>query len=182
MSGVGYHDHNWGNTSMADLIHHWYWARARVGGYTVIASDIIAEKKYGYAEIPIFPLAEGGTILADDGQVVHFTKSGEQPDPVTGKPVADTVGYDYDDAASGDHYRVTFRRENTIVQDRMIDGIKGPVRALAHLTGFDGAYLRFTGQVDVEFRAGQRDATTASAPGLWELMYFGNTLPADPRG
>ncbi len=122
-------------------------------------------------------------ILAADGRAVRFTKSGEQPDPVTGKPVADTVGYDYDDtAASGDRYRVTFRREHTIVQDRMIDGIRGPGRVLAHLAGFDGTYLRFTGQVDVESRAGQPGAATASAPRLWELMYFGKTLPADPQG
>ena len=100
---------------------------------------------------------------------------------VTGKPVADTVGYDYDPSASGDRYRVTFRRENTIVQERMIDGIRGPGRVLAHLAGFDGAYLRFTGQVDVESRAGQPGAATVSAQGLWELMYFGRT-PADPRG
>jgi len=29
VTGVGYHDHNWGNASMLDLMHHWYWARAR---------------------------------------------------------------------------------------------------------------------------------------------------------
>jgi hypothetical protein len=53
---------------------------------------------------------------------------------------------------------------------------------LARLAGFDGAYLRFTGQVDVESQAGQPGAVTASAPGLWELMYFGKTLPADLQG
>jgi len=182
VAGVGYHDHNWGNTAMMDLMHHWYWARAGVGDYTVIASDITAEKKYGYAEVPIFMLAEDGKILADDGRAVRFTKSGEHPDPVAGKPVADTVVYDSGDtAAGGDRYRVTFRRENTIVQDRMINGIKGPGRLLAQLTGFDGAYLRFTGQVDIESQAGQPGAATASAPGLWELMYFAKILPADPR-
>jgi len=37
--------------------------------------------------------------------------------PVTGKPVADTTVYDYDATAhGGGHYRVTFRRENAIVQ------------------------------------------------------------------
>jgi hypothetical protein len=38
------------------------------------------------------------------------------PDPVTGKPVADTTVYDYDATAQGGkHYRLTFRRENTIL-------------------------------------------------------------------
>jgi hypothetical protein len=26
-SGVGYHDHNWGNASMLELMHHWPAAR-----------------------------------------------------------------------------------------------------------------------------------------------------------
>jgi hypothetical protein len=95
--------------------------------------------------------------------------------------MADTIVYDYDDmAADGERCRVTFQREKTIVQDQMIDGIKGPGRLLARLAGFDGAYLRFTGQVDVESQVGQADAEAASAPGLWELMFFGKTRPADP--
>ncbi len=30
-TGVGYHDHNWGNAPMLDLMHHWYWARGAAG-------------------------------------------------------------------------------------------------------------------------------------------------------
>src|SRR6266481_10144371 len=37
-SGSGYHDHNWGDVPMLTLIHNWYWARASVGPYTIIAS------------------------------------------------------------------------------------------------------------------------------------------------
>jgi hypothetical protein len=178
LTGTGYHDHNWGDAAMPQLIHHWYWARAEAGGYSVIASDIIAERKYGYAEIPIFLLAKDGKIVADDSSLVRFSKSGEQPDPVTGKPVADTTIYDYDATGDGgEHYRVTFRRENTIVQDRMIESVKGFRHVLAQLAGFDGAYMRFTGQVTVERIGSDDDPTTGSetAPALWELMYFGKT-------
>jgi hypothetical protein len=171
LTGHGYHDHNWGNANMAALMNHWYWARAEVGDYTVIASYITAEKKYGNAEVPIFMLAKDGKIVADRGELVRFSKVDEQLDPVTGKPVANTVVYDYD-TAGGEAYRVTFHRENTIVQDRMVDAFKGPLRVLAHLTGLDGAYLRFTGQVTVEQCGGDTDETV-TGPGLWELMYFG---------
>ncbi|MCW2631819.1 MAG: hypothetical protein JWR88_781, partial [Pseudonocardia sp.] len=51
-SGVGYHDHNWGNALMSSLINHWYWARGWAGPYTVVASYITAEQKYGNAELP----------------------------------------------------------------------------------------------------------------------------------
>jgi hypothetical protein len=55
-SGVGYHDHNWGNALMKSLINHWYWARGQAGLYTVVASYITAEQKYGNAELPVFLL------------------------------------------------------------------------------------------------------------------------------
>ena len=56
----------------------------------------------------------------------------------------------------------------------MIEGIHGPKRALATLARFDGAYLRFTGQVRVErYRDGDRvDEFIDDA--IWELMYFGH--------
>jgi len=58
----------------------------------------------------------------------------------------------------------------------MINSVKGAKRMLAKLVGFDGAYMRFTGQVTVERLSG--DPVTVTAPGLWELMYFGKNLDA----
>jgi hypothetical protein len=54
-TGVGYHDHNWGNVGMQKIIHD-----------TVIASFITAAPKYGFAEIPIFLLARDGRVVGDD--------------------------------------------------------------------------------------------------------------------
>jgi hypothetical protein len=91
----------------------------------VIASDITAERRYGHTQVPIFMLARDGKILAEDGSLVRFEKTGEHPDAVTGKPAAGTTVYDYDATArGGEHYRVTFRRENTIVQARMIGSVQ----------------------------------------------------------
>jgi hypothetical protein len=177
LAGTGYHDHNWGDAAMPKLIHHWYWARAEAGGYCVIASHITAERKYGYTQVPIFMLARDGKLVAEDSSLVRFAKTGEHPDPVTGKRVADTTVYDYDATADGgEHYRVTFRRENTIVQERMIESVQGPKRALARIAGFDGAYMRFTGQVTVERIGSDPVPETVTAPALWELMYFGKTI------
>jgi hypothetical protein len=51
------------------------------------------------------------------------------------------------------------------------DGIK---RLAATLAGFDGAYLRFSGQCRVQyFRAGAL-AEEFADKAIWELMYFGH--------
>src|ERR1039457_4427341 len=91
LTGTGYHDHNWGDAAMPQLIHHWYWARAEAGGYCVIASDITAERKYGHTQVPIFMLAKDGKIVADDSSLVRCEETGEHPDPVTGKRLNHTL-------------------------------------------------------------------------------------------
>ncbi len=173
VSGVGYHDHNWGNASMADLIHHWYWGRAQVGPYTVIASDIFPRERYGSGPVPIFMLARDGDLIADDASKVHVTFDDMRVDGYTHKPVANVVVYDYVDGPVW--YRVTFRREKDLLRTKLIDVLPGPQAFFARLAGFDGAYLRFTGTATVERLAGGspvEDATERAA--VWELMYFGH--------
>jgi hypothetical protein len=172
-TGTGYHDHNWGNIVMTKVMHHWYWGRAKVGDYNVIASYIYGEKKYGYNEFPIFMLAKGGEIVADDGQKLTFTPADVFTDKETGKPVHNKLVYQYED--TGGAYRVTWNRKSSLIAFRMIDQLKGAVRFLARLVGFDAAYLRFTGDVIVEEVIGSAKPVTQKAPALWELMYFGKT-------
>jgi hypothetical protein len=173
VTGVGYHDHNWGNAALPGLVDNWYWGRARIGDFTVIASFITATDRYGGAALPVFMLAHGGTIVADDATKVRFSSGEVFTDSYTGKPVAGTIVYEYDDGA--DRYRITFRRRADLARTRFVDLLTGFTRFLARLAGFDGAYLRFTGTVTLERFEGDRVVETASQDSaVWELMYFGH--------
>ncbi len=172
LQGVGYHDHNWGDVSMAKLINHWYWGRAQAGDYSIVASYIVAEKAYGSAELPIFMLAKGGRIIADDARKVSFHLEDEHTDPKSGKPVANVVVYEYDDGP--ERYRVSYRRSETIVDAELIETVGGFKRLLAELARFDGAYLRFTGNVQLERFVNGELVENVSDPGIWEMMYFGH--------
>ena len=169
--GSGYHDHNWGNISILEIINHWYWARAQVKDFTVVASFITAEKAYGGESIPIFMLARNGQIIADDSRKVSFEARDVAFEPVTGKPVANTVVYRYD--AGDQHYVVTFRRKRDLVLHRMVDDLTGFRRFAAGLIGFDGAYLRFTGDVQIERLENGKVVESLNDQALWELMYLG---------
>ncbi|MDR0817615.1 MAG: hypothetical protein LBN35_03150 [Clostridiales Family XIII bacterium] len=172
-TGTGYHDHNWGNIVMTKVMHHWYWGRAKVGGYNVISSYIYAEKKYGYNEFPIFMLAKDGEIVADDGQKLTFIPADVFSDEVTGKPAHNQLVYQYED--EGRAYRVTWARRTSLIAFRMIDQLKGVIRLLARISGFDAAYLRFTGDVTVEEVRSGAEPLTQEGPAIWEEMYFGKT-------
>ena len=177
LAGIGYHDHNWGNVSMLTLMNHWYWARARIGDYTVIASYITAETAYGGIGIPVFLLARGDEVLADDPARVNFTVTDVHVDEETGKPVADTVIYDYDDSS---RYRITFHRRETILRHHFVDDLSEFKHMLAKLMGFDGAYLRFTGDLELQRFADDISVEHLHHEAVWELMYFGH-VRADPN-
>jgi hypothetical protein len=173
LTGIGYHDHNWGDVAMPWLMNHWYWGRAQAGPYSIIASYITAERKYGDVEVPTFLVTKGETIVAEDSAKVRFHLEGVHLDEYSGKPIGDVVVYDYDDGR--DRYRVSFHRAETIMDRKLIDEVSGLKHLLARLKGFDGAYLRFTGTVQLEHYIGGTKVEDVSDHGIWELMYFGRT-------
>ncbi|MDR3314060.1 MAG: hypothetical protein LBS96_06340 [Oscillospiraceae bacterium] len=173
-TGTGYHDHNWGDANMMQLMHHWYWGRARVGEYRIISSYIYGEKKYGYKEYPIFLVAQPGRHIADNGSYLQFKPTGAFINAETGKPVHGTLTYEYHE--NDTHLRVIYTRESSIINFKMIEQLKGVQRFGAKLIGFDGAYHRFAGTVTVERLEDGAVVEHTEAPALWELMYFGKAV------
>jgi hypothetical protein len=170
-TGIGYHDHNWGNVGLMDIIHDWYWARGQAGPYSVIASYITGHKKYDYAPVTIFMLAKDGKVVADDGTHTRFETNDTYVDPLTGKPVANVTRYRYD--GDGESYVVTFTRHSDLTRSLLIDGVHGFKKLLAEIVGFDGAYLRFTGELRVQRVVDDVVVEEFTNDALWELMYFG---------
>lgn len=170
--GVGYHDHNWGNAAIPDLLHDWYWGRAQVGDYTVIASFITAEERYGRAQFPIFFLAKGGQVLADDGRKVRFSQSTLAWDDETRKAWAPRLTWEFNDEAH--HYRVTFTQRRTLTRASLLAGLSGFPLLVTRLAELNPAYLRFTGEVTVEELEGDVvTKTTRNTAAVWELMALG---------
>ena len=171
-TGVGYHDHNWGNVGLMKVVHDWYWARGQAGPYSVIASYITSAKKYGFEPLPIFMLARDNVVIADDPAKVTFEREGIYNDETTGKPVATTTRYVYEDGE--DRYSVSFTRVRDLTLSRMIDDVKGFKHIAARLVHFDGAYLRFAGDIEVSHHHGSELIETHKDEAIWELMYFGH--------
>jgi len=171
-TGVGYHDHNWGNVGLMKIVHDWYWARGQAGPYSVIASYITSAKRYGFEPLPIFMLARDNVVIGDDPAKVRFEREGIYTDESTGKPVATTTRYVYQDGE--DRYAVSFTRTRDLTLSRMIDNIKGLKHVAARLAHFDGAYLRFAGDLEVSHHHGSELIETHMDEAIWELMYFGH--------
>jgi hypothetical protein len=174
-TGIGYHDHNWGDAPMPKLLHDWYWARAKVGPYSVVTSYVTAQKNYGYTPQTVFFLAKDGGIVADDDRKTTFATDHVSTDRESGKPVADVTRYTYVNRDM--RYVVTFEREQTILRQVFADKLPPAKRALAKLARVDSAYLRFTGKATVEKFEGDQLVERFSEPAIWELMYLGHARP-----
>ncbi len=172
-AGSGYHDHNWGDVPMQTLMHNWYWARASVGPYTVIASNITATAAYGCDTQIVYMLAKDGKIIADDHAKVSFEADRVAIDGKTGEPVADVTRYIYRDGDT--RYVASFERQTTILQAILTDRAPLLKRIVARLIGFDGAYHRFTGKATIEKFEKAVEVERFDARAIWELMYFGKT-------
>jgi len=177
-TGTGYHDHNWGNVGLMEIIHDWYWARGQAGPYSVIASYITAHEKYDYAAIPIFMLARDGVLIGDDPSLLKFEAFGPFTDSVTTKPVANITRYTY--GTDDERYVVTFTRHRDLTRNRLAERLPVVKRAAARLVGFDGAYLRFSGEIRVEHHQGAEIVDQyVTEDAIWELMYFGHARAGD---
>ena len=176
VQGTGYHDHNWGNIAMNTVLNHWYWGRARLGGYTIIAADLVAEKAYGNVRLPLFMIAKDGKILADDAMHVQVTRGGTHIHPQTGKFIDDVLTYD-EPAADGGSYTVVFERKRDIVYTSLLTLLPPVTEFFAHLAGANPTYLRIQGDVTLTVR-GAAGETTLKSTGLWEQMFFGSNTEA----
>jgi hypothetical protein len=175
LKGLGYHDHNWGNAPMSRLINHWYWGRVRIGEYTAITSDIVAARRFGFARIPLFMIADGGRILEDGRSRLSVIREDTVRHPRTGKFIDNRLIFtDY--SRDGTEYQVEYRRERDILVITR-DSLPGGQRFLAWLACANPSYLRISGMVRLTVTRGLA-VQRLEQEGLWEQMLFGSNRAA----
>lgn len=166
--GAGYHDHNWGFPGPKELMHHWFWGRAHIGSYTIIAAQLSAQAAYGNADIPILMIAENGSVVAGEGAELRYEFADEYIEPTTGVPVPSIVACNAD-YGEGKTYRITFNRKRTTLarafrnKSLVPDGIRNT-----------GAYACFAGDVQLERIEGEELVEHVTGQGVWEFAHFGH--------
>jgi hypothetical protein len=179
-SGSFYHDHNWGNISMMELFNHWYWSRAEIGPYNVIASEMISEKEFDNDNIVVFNISKDGKTIVDNGEQVELYRTFGNMHPTLNKDISDDLIFIYDDPQDDYRYEYYLFRENTIVEADMIaaslgNGLK--YRLAKMLTSIEPAYFRFTGKAELRvYKGDELIEKYASSKAVWELMYFGKPM------
>lgn len=176
-TGSGYHDHNWGTANLAKLMNHWYWSRAEIGPYNIIASEMITEKEYGKSSIPVFNISKHGKTIADDESKVQLYRSYGKLHPKLKKDLSDELLFVYEDTEKGQRYEYALdRKKNILEADLVRSVIRNKILSgiLKGITGFKPAYFRMSGMAEIRVFQDDEFVESFSSPkAIWELMYFG---------
>jgi hypothetical protein len=73
-----------------ELFNHWYWSRAEIGPYNVIASEMIAEKEFNN-ESTIVLTSQRRKTMTDNGEYVTLYRTIGKMHPTLNKQVSDNL-------------------------------------------------------------------------------------------
>ncbi len=94
ITGSGYHDHNWGNCPMNEILGDWLWSPAEVDGITTVTSSVRFNPANGGEETKFVYLAKGHEVLIDAINDEVVCLEGEKvPHPNTGKKISSDCMY-----------------------------------------------------------------------------------------
>jgi len=165
VQGTGYHDHNWGNVALPSVMDHWYWGRAQVGEYSLIFVEQIALKKYGSVRMPVFLLAKGDQILADDASYLTMQARDFIHHP-GGRSYPREVDFDWQ--RGSDWVRLTLRKPEMIEAVSLLMALPPVQRPLARLFA-NPYYFRFNTELELFIDLGDLHAREIGSA-LYEIM------------
>ena len=165
VTGSGYHDHNWGNVSPADLFDNWWWGRGRSGDQTIIASDIHGKAAVGGTDIPLFFVADDHRVQVNAyGSDVSAVESGpvRHPDPNHERPIDSAVSF-----ATADGSRAEFKiSDRLLTSSSLLSDQSFIKKAVAAIMSIKPWYSRFVSPITLKL-PGQ-----SSHEGEGTLEYF----------
>ena len=165
VKGTGYHDHNWGNVGLNEVMDHWYWGRAHIGEYTLIYVDQIAANPYGNTHRPVFLLAKGAQILTGDGGPLSMQ---------TRDLVRHEGGYsyprevDFNWKSGNEAIQLRLRQPKLIEATSLLTLLPKWQQGLARLFA-NPYYFRFNANLELDIALDALSATERG-PALYEIM------------
>lgn len=165
VKGTGYHDHNWGNVGLNEVMDHWYWGRAQIGKYTLIYVEQIGAKAFGYTRMPVFLLAKGDQVLTGDGSRLFMQARDFVPYP-GGRAYPREVDFHWQDGEDTIH--LSLREPKLIEGTSFLVTFPAWQRFLLRLIT-NPYYFRFNAELELSINFnGLRDTQRGST--LFEIM------------
>lgn len=165
VQGSGYHDHNWGNLPLPSVMDHWTWGRAHVGEYTLIFVEQVTARRYGFTRLPVFLLAKGDRVLADDSRYLTM-QAREIIQHPGGRVYPRSVDFIW--ARGDERIQLDLRQPQLIEAVSLLMALPAWQRPLARLVA-NPYYFRFNASLDLQIEL-EDVHDRVRGPALYELM------------
>ncbi|KAH7234319.1 hypothetical protein B0J15DRAFT_571429, partial [Fusarium solani] len=164
VEGNAYHDHNWGNVPMENILDNWLWGRADVHGLTIVSASVRFRQDCGGREVPLLFVVQGDEVLVNavNEQLVCL-EGVKRPHSVTRKPTSTDCIY-LVDSARGDAAEVRFNGQNKVVAT-----FPFPTTS----KDWETWYTRYAGLVTVNIVDGEKRIRTSDLGTLEIMDFFG---------
>ncbi len=156
VTGVGYHDHNWGNVSLTNMYSYWYWGRIFLPDYTFIYSVGQMTDALGKKPIAVM-LSYKGEKLVDVTTDITAEGSEFVPDKFTGAQYPQTL---------------VLRPQGSAISGTITHKLNHLVEGLSPWGASEGgghAYFRFLSDCDIKLDVAG-DKIDIKTPLLHEFM------------
>ena len=95
---------------MPKLINHWYWSRAEIGPYNLIAAELISDKDFDNEPVVVFNISKNGKTVADNGRAVKLFRTYGKMQSIAEKPLSDELKFVYEQENSNMKYKYSLSR------------------------------------------------------------------------
>lgn len=165
VQGTGYHDHNWGNVGLNDVMDHWYWGRAHLGEYSLIFVEQVASSRYGYTRMPVFMLAKGDQIITGDSRSL-IMQARDFVSHTEGRGYPKEVDFDW--SSGNESVRLRLQQPKLIEAVSLLTLLPKWQQRIAKRFA-NPYYFRFNADLEVEIKLDKINATE-HGPALYEIM------------
>jgi predicted secreted hydrolase len=186
VSGSGYHDHNWGNASIAGLFKYWWWSRVEVEDYTIISAAIRLKHIYEPEWIRYIGVMDTGGAVIDgadlDVDVSHQISDFQtNPDPLNNPNGAYPYTLEYNlVGTNGDYCDLTIDSVELLVSNCPLGpalGVDTIIIKILQMFGITPWYTSMTVESHFEFNWDGISYSGDGTTGTKELMDLdGNNL------
>jgi len=166
-SGLGYHDHNWGNIAMNEIINNWHWGRVKTKDYTIVFFDIIASNDFENSKIPLFLVAKGNNFIKMNSPI-KVQKSNFITHTLTNKKYAKNITVTQTDITTGTIYSVTSKSKDDLT---FLD-----MNIFPFEIGNNPTYLRSLSDFNLTITEANGTKIEQLAQGIIEEMSFDDTI------
>lgn len=170
VSGLGYHDHNWGSGFLPSYVSHWIWGRLTTDRFTMIFADISTTRKCGRVKVPLVFLALDDTIVLESASA-DCSAYDYKTDSAGFQVYPTQVDFEFSerDVSGFLHFQVTKELE---MVNTLAEKLPGPVVEVLSRVLAAPAYYRFLSEYEGWIRVGDREFEL-SGETHWEYMIMG---------